>query len=236
MQKLIIFSYLSLLLGSTISLPAESGLTRHERTHWNQCVQALKNGDVESFKQGFTKDLLDIHILAPFSPSVPTMRPFGLAHLAAISKNHASGEMIDFLVQQGFDPNAQEAFPHKEVAVRAYGTSHVVRGFEGYIESPLPLDLAIMYGNSVAVESLLKNGADSYNTSIYRSSSFMALFLKTYVSKRIGENPLSLALEYYNAAQSGETSMPASVDEYTVVVDLVREAQLKDDIEVCSIQ
>ena len=236
MQKLIKFFYLGLLLGFIISLPAASGFSSREE-RWALCTQALYAGNVDGFKAHFIKDLLNIHVPVCFSNTLPTVRPFGLAHIAAAIKMPASAKIIEYLIQQGFDPNVQKNFSNfREIRAYSVGTSQVLEGYTGTISTPLPLDLAVACGNIPCVQVLLQNGADPYMTSMDISASFVSFLLKRCVSKRLGESPLIHAHRYRALVLAGEIQMPATAAEYEQVAVLLELAQIQDDIASCSIQ
>lgn len=219
-----------------LSLPAASNLAPSER--WTQCSQAINDDNVEAFKQHFTQDLLGKFTAVRFSNSLPTVRPFGLMHLAAASKKERSGEIITYMIQHGFDPNTQQKMPFQEKRTFEFPAGHGVEVYNGRIGTLLPLDIAVMSCNISGVKALLENGADSYETSFFIQSSFVSFLLKRCISKRFGESPLSHARACAAAAHEGSQNdvVPGTQEEYQEIVKLLQAAQFEQDLESCSIQ
>jgi hypothetical protein len=179
-------------------------------------IQSIKDNDLEKFNEYFVAGLAK-------KVAVYEDDHIDLLGIASLSKGSNTPFFIERIIKEGGDPNRNKFYrrmPTRHIR-RLDGSLEVVSRTQ-CVEKLFPLERAIKAGNVLAVDSLLKLGANIEYSSISQS-----IWEKLFCPK---PTPLSQAQKYVSmtsgrlsAYAPGPCQVPGTRAEYTQIVALLQQ-------------
>ncbi|MEX0849634.1 MAG: hypothetical protein WD055_05365 [Candidatus Dependentiae bacterium] len=196
-------------------------------------IQSIIDNDLKTFNEHFVPDLVKKVIVYEGDY-------IDLLGIASQGKSSNTSIFIKKIIQEGGDPNRSKFYrpmPTRHIR-RLDGSLEAISEVQS-IKTLFPLERAIRAGNVLAVESLLKCGANIEQTSVSQS-----IWEKLFCPK---PTPLSQAQKYESMAStrlsihaSGPLQVPGTRAEYMQIVVLLQQHLAQQGLEKseysCSVQ
>ncbi|MEX0849635.1 MAG: hypothetical protein WD055_05370 [Candidatus Dependentiae bacterium] len=191
---------------------------------------AIKSGNLAEFDVHFCSDMTDFLCVENQGDDYIDLLGF-----AAKSKNLYTKYFIKRIIDGGADPNKDDPILFQQAVDQTFpdGTVHA-SGFSKLVQTFLPIERAIEYGNVEGVSALLENGADVEKSS-FRPRSFFAKLFSCYPM------PLAQAQKYLSVTQDrpsddtpGTAEAPGTRAEYKQIIELLQqhiERKIQEEVE-----